>query len=1021
MSDLFVRTRELRHLDAAIEILEDWSETVEQDAEAWLATSFFGALASAMFKRFQVTNAREDLSRATATARRALKFDEGELVMRISVRAVYANALAIDAQERNDLATIDKALTVTRQAQDLVDPDMRHAEGLWVSAEVVAVPLLVARYHLTDDRQVLADAVRRGRALLTRSAPVFDETDRASVVAAMAIALNVKAEVEGDIALADEAVAFAARAAALPGSRPGDVLDRRSVHGQALLVRFRLAGDPDDVDRAVHIARSACPADPTQATTTPELMRVNSLAIAVYTRYTEQHAITDLRHAMELFMFVSEHPAATGTDRYLALNNLGVTMRTRYETSADESHLDIAIDSLARAVDGGGTEDTGTDHRSFAHRRWVLGMWAGLLRRRFERSGDPDDLVAAEAAVREALRQTVVRRERDQLGTALGHVLACRAASASPKEARALRGEVVELMRAGAAVDRSESPGLYAAARLNVAIALREHFEVGAPGAALAESISIAREIAESPRSSPRLRLDAADTWARAAWLVDTHDGLVDACTAAIDALPDLVRPGLERYGQEELLWRYRNLGMEGAAAALAVGDPETALLLLERGRAILWTQTLRADSEFARLEREHPKLATRLTALDGALHRLESLEDLSVKGRATESRLALVEQRRRVLAEIHRVEGFADYLSMPGSLALDQLPEDCTVLVPFGCRYGCAALIVDRSGVRSVDLPITAARVGLAFAVLFGAAETILRVPSRAEVKEAHRAVVDLLAALYDEVAGPALDAAGIGEPALDEPLPRVWWSPAGLLSFLPLHAAGVHDDALPRAVLDRAVSSYTPTVRDLLGEPPRPVEGRTAVVCPPRIGDLDLLSGARDEAEGVLELVPDAVRLFDEDATADRVLAVLPTASWVHLACHGMQDPSNPAEAGFVLADRTLLLSELSRRVPLPGAVAVLAACDTARGGTLVADEAVTLVAAARFAGFTHVIGSLYTADDTATREVMRTLYLAARESPDGSVDIARTLHEAVRTARAESGARRPYFWAGLIHSGR
>ncbi|MER5540630.1 CHAT domain-containing protein [Streptomyces mirabilis] len=53
------------------------------------------------------------------------------------------------------------------------------------------------------------------------------------------------------------------------------------------------------------------------------------------------------------------------------------------------------------------------------------------------------------------------------------------------------------------------------------------------------------------------------------------------------------------------------------------------------------------------------------------------------------------------------------------------------------------------------------------------------------------------------------------------DEGWPRVWWAPGGPLGLLPLHAAGYHtdsaDDPHRRTVMDRIVSSYTPTVRSL------------------------------------------------------------------------------------------------------------------------------------------------------------------------------------------------------------
>src|SRR5437660_1448375 len=58
----------------------------------------------------------------------------------------------------------------------------------------------------------------------------------------------------------------------------------------------------------------------------------------------------------------------------------------------------------------------------------------------------------------------------------------------------------------------------------------------------------------------------------------------------------------------------------------------------------------------------------------------------------------------------------------------------------------------------------------------------------------------------------------------------PRMWWCPTGPLTLLPLHAAGRHD-VDGAAVIDRVVSSYTPTVRALReARQPRPDTGAAA-----------------------------------------------------------------------------------------------------------------------------------------------------------------------------------------------
>jgi hypothetical protein len=47
----------------------------------------------------------------------------------------------------------------------------------------------------------------------------------------------------------------------------------------------------------------------------------------------------------------------------------------------------------------------------------------------------------------------------------------------------------------------------------------------------------------------------------------------------------------------------------------------------------------------------------------------------------------------------------------------------------------------------------------------------------------------------LWDAVAGPVLDHLEMGgPPTAGQPWPRLWWCLSGLLSFLPVHAAGHH-----------------------------------------------------------------------------------------------------------------------------------------------------------------------------------------------------------------------------------
>jgi hypothetical protein len=70
----------------------------------------------------------------------------------------------------------------------------------------------------------------------------------------------------------------------------------------------------------------------------------------------------------------------------------------------------------------------------------------------------------------------------------------------------------------------------------------------------------------------------------------------------------------------------------------------------------------------------------------------------------------------------------------------------------------------------------------------------------------------------LWDAVASPVLDALGFHKPLTGSVWPRVWWIPTGLLSLLPLHAAGRHQQGSNDSVIDRVVSSYSPGLMALL-----------------------------------------------------------------------------------------------------------------------------------------------------------------------------------------------------------
>ena len=98
------------------------------------------------------------------------------------------------------------------------------------------------------------------------------------------------------------------------------------------------------------------------------------------------------------------------------------------------------------------------------------------------------------------------------------------------------------------------------------------------------------------------------------------------------------------------------------------------------------------------------------------------------------------------------------------------------------------------------------------------------------------------------------------------------------------------------------------------------------------------------------------------DSPSSVDNVLSSLSTASFVHFACHGVQNLNNPLDSALILNDGFLKISQLMER-PLPNAtLAFLSACETAKGDESAPDEALHIAATLLFAGFRGVIGTMW-----------------------------------------------------------
>ena len=181
--------------------------------------------------------------------------------------------------------------------------------------------------------------------------------------------------------------------------------------------------------------------------------------------------------------------------------------------------------------------------------------------------------------------------------------------------------------------------------------------------------------------------------------------------------------------------------------------------------------------------------------------------------------------------------------------------------------------------------------------------------------------------------------------------------------------------------------------------------------------------LAGVRGEIEIIRQLAssPPFVRFQEADGTVEDVLSKMTETDWVHFACHGMQDRTNPLDSGFPLAHgRRLKLPDIARVSRPRGGLACLSACHTATGDEQLSEEAIHIAAGMLLAGYRGAIATMWTIMDNDAPRVTEDVYkslLGNGKVPD-SRQAAKALHDAIERLR-DSGASF-LSWVPFIHVG-
>jgi len=880
----------------------------------------------------------------------------------------------------------------------------------------------------------LAEALRRKADLTSAAADIEEMVTAARVahaatppghperprgLAVLGVALRMAAEHTEGTGLLHESVELLRESVRATGRADPSRLARLNSLGNALFRLGERTGDVTLLDEAVHHLREAV-AEPS-ADHPDHFDRVANLALVLRERYRQAGDLTTLREAGALARLALRF-SRSPLDSDNKLDSLGVILQTWYDRTADADAAAEAVAAARQVLDR--TPEGSTD---LATRLNHLG---NALHQRYRSEGDPADLDESIAVLTHAVAETSYGEPG--YASYLHNLGLSQLARARATEDEALMNRAVTTL--GRAVYASSPGTAHTAGFLqSYASSLHTLHEANGDPAVLRAAEDAYRQVAVIEALPAAARVAAACDWGAAAGDAGRWEEALAGFELALALLPFTITRRLRRGDQEHRLTGVQGLAADAAACAVQLGRLDHAMLLLEQGRGVLLGRTIAARAELERLRAAHPEVAALFVQVRDHIDALDpGITEQEAAGHDSDALHTLAARWERLVGEIRALPGFEEFLGPPTYEEVVACAEHGPVVVAYSSVYRSDALVLLPEGVRLVPLPqVSPGAVAEQVARLDAA---LAAATSTTGERSAQKAVEAVLAWTWDRVTEPVLDRLGLLRAPADGDWPRLWWSPVGALAALPLHAAGYHSEPpgpRPRAVLDLVVSSYTPTVRALAYARHRaagrqPAGDLLAVVVPDAPGTR-ALGGVRREVKELSALLPTEV-VSGPQATFANVLRALPTCPYVHFACHGVSDPDAPSHARLLVHDHQkhpLTVHHISR-LELPDArLAVLSACETARGSGRLADESIHITSAFQVAGYPHAIGTLWPVHDAVAGRVARSLYRHLRGdraagSPGLDADqAALALHRAVRQCRTTFRGS-PSLWAAHVHSG-
>ncbi len=623
------RDHELTDLTEAINLYRQVAAST--DAGADVTAACLANLCHALRVRYGHTGARPDLDAAVVAGAACLDVTAVDDDRRVDRLEQVAHALRERYENGHDVGDLAAALGLYREAAlrstppDGTEPTGRalvHLRNYILAArdhhaatgDVCTASAAVApAFRLAGDPEaaslvqwaarlaisgVDADGPRQAAAALRRAVELAEGPDadtlRLDLVAALRRYGNRTGRAD-EVRAAVDAAYEAVDLAGADGRAPA-----LGALGAAQICLHRHTGVPAHLDDAIRSLRQANLA----ASGTDGTVLAN-LSVALTRRYETFADLADLDKAVTLSRGAAALAPPDDDDRGAYATNVAHALQRRYERFWRRADIDEAI-AVQRTVLGAADPRSALAAMAEAN----LGI---TYRYRFLRLRQPDDLDEAVRRSRSALKSF---RAQPDGNRAVGQEMVNLAVTLGDRYRYLHRTEALDeavdlAVRAVPLLD-----GARYALRGRAAMLLVDRFRRDGRETDAHAAIRYLSDLARNPTVSTTAQVDAAVAWGR---LAEDRGDRVAATTAfgeAVAALTRLPCLGTSRRAREQALALAGGLAGDAGAAALEVGDADSALDRIERGRGVLWTQQLELLGDLTRLAGVDPVLAARLEAI---------------------------------------------------------------------------------------------------------------------------------------------------------------------------------------------------------------------------------------------------------------------------------------------------------------------------------------------------------------------------------------------------------------------